>query len=155
MRHTEKPTEQGYYWISDDPASDDGWQLAYWACELTFPLLYTFSPDILIGMPDSRYRGVCIWVPCDTVAPHRWKDTETSGSWIGPAAWYGPISYPGGAFGGPIAEFDEPTHQSRTRGEKLVMLHVDHGANGGTETHLYRLEPADFDEMMQAIADAI
>lgn len=155
MRHIKTPDEQGYYWISDDPASDDNWQLAYWACELAMPLLYTFSPDLLIGMPESKFRGVCIWAPCDDVAPHRWQDTESLGSWIGPSVWYGPINYPGGNFGGPISEFSEESHTNRKKGEKLVMLHIDHGGKVGTETHTYRMGGKDLDDMMQAISDAI
>jgi hypothetical protein len=146
MRHTKTPSDTGWYWVSSAPDELDGWQMVYWDSENEKPRLYAFSPEVLFisGLEDSR--GLSVW---EQVGDH-WEDSEGSvscrASWCGPDVWVGPLSQPGGPFGGPIAEFDQETFQEAKKlGHVMVMRHIDYTVSDrrmGTVTQI-SVMPAD------------
>lgn len=108
MFHASLPDQSGYYWISDEPDSDE-WTIAYLDCDSEPARLLMMLPKLILSGVQRR--------------PTVWERVD---NYSGPVVWIGPLSSPGGPCGGACAYFDVDTYRdARKKRQAAVMRHVE------------------------------
>lgn len=131
-KHTKTPSENGWYWVADNPEAEDGWMMAFLDVEQDVPTVVTFDPERCMA---GFGRVATRWDWDGRV----WRDRGyPAGRWSGPECWFGPLNQPGGPFGSHIVEACEEDHQRAEKESKVIGIqHFDfrycrdegHGSN--------------------------